>query len=164
MKNKNVGFLVVGIAIVMGLLVLVFNNGMRDVVNQSCSHGPSCSMWGTIKTQTWIGITLVGIVLVVGLVLIFTKEEERIIVKIKKIKEKIKKKSKPIDYSKLGRDEKVVVKVIEEAKGAIFQSDIVDKSEFSKVKVTRILDKLEGQGLIERKRRGMTNMVVLSDR
>ena len=43
----------------------------------------------------------------------------------------------------------------------IFQSDLVEKTEFDKVKVSRILDKLEGRQLIERKRRGMTNVVVL---
>ena len=30
----------------------------------------------------------------------------------------------------------------------------------SKVKITRILDKLEASGLVERKRRGMTNVVM----
>ena len=31
----------------------------------------------------------------------------------------------------------------------------------NKVKITRILDKLEGMGILERKRRGMTNVVIL---
>ncbi len=46
------------------------------------------------------------------------------------------------------------------AEGAAFQSDLVDKSGYSKVKVTRILDKLEGRGFVERRRRGLSNMVV----
>ncbi|PIN91750.1 hypothetical protein COU61_01900 [Candidatus Pacearchaeota archaeon CG10_big_fil_rev_8_21_14_0_10_35_13] len=48
-----------------------------------------------------------------------------------------------------------------EGDGTLFQSDLVDKSGFDKVKVTRILDKLEGKGFIERKRRGMSNVVIL---
>ncbi|RLE76927.1 MAG: transcriptional regulator, partial [Thermoprotei archaeon] len=32
---------------------------------------------------------------------------------------------------------------------------------FSKAKVSRILDKLEAMGLVERKRRGMSNIVLL---
>ena len=59
-------------------------------------------------------------------------------------------------------EEKKLYELTEEAGGAIFQADLVEKSGFSKVKVSRILDKLEGRGLIERKRRGMTNMVIIS--
>ena len=43
----------------------------------------------------------------------------------------------------------------------MFQSDIAEKTGFDKVKVTRVLDRLEGKQLIERKRRGMTNIVIL---
>ena len=54
-----------------------------------------------------------------------------------------------------------MIRAREKSNGTIFQSDLVEKSDFSKVKVSRILDKLEGRQLIERKRRGMTNVVVL---
>jgi len=63
--------------------------------------------------------------------------------------------------NKLNDDEKLVFDKIIESEGTIFQSDLVDKTKFTKVKVTRLLDKLEGKGLIERKRRGMTNVVIL---
>ncbi|MBI4983154.1 MarR family transcriptional regulator [Candidatus Woesearchaeota archaeon] len=45
--------------------------------------------------------------------------------------------------------------------GSAYQSDLIKETRLTKVKVTRILDKLEGRGLIERKRRGMTNIVIL---
>lgn len=57
-------------------------------------------------------------------------------------------------------EERRLYDLINEAEGAIFQAELVEKTGFSKVKVSRILDKMEGRGLIERKRRGMTNMVV----
>jgi len=41
------------------------------------------------------------------------------------------------------------------------ESDLVEKSGLSKVRITRILDKLEARGVLERRRRGMTNAVVL---
>ncbi len=59
----------------------------------------------------------------------------------------------------LGDDEKKLYKMVV-AEGAVFQGDIVDKSGYSKVKVTRILDKLEGRGFVERRRRGLANMIV----
>ena len=161
MKNKNVGYLIVGISIVIGIIVLIFNLGLKNIVGQTCTHGPTCSMFDTIAIQTYISLAIAGLILVIGLFLIFSKEEviEKIIEKKQKIH--VEKKRKPIDYSKLDKDEKVVVKIVEEADGTIFQSDLVEKTEFSKVKVSRILDKLEGRQLLERKRRGMTNVVVL---
>jgi len=53
-----------------------------------------------------------------------------------------------------------LVKIIE-SDGSIIQSDLVERTKFNKVKVTRILDRLEGMNLIERRRRGMTNIVML---
>lgn len=61
----------------------------------------------------------------------------------------------------LSQEEKRLYSLIEGEEGAIFQAELVEKSGYSKVKVSRILDKLEGKGLIERKRRGMTNMVII---
>ncbi len=159
MKNKNVGYLITGIAIVIGIIVLIFNIGLKNIVGQTCSHGPACSMYDTISVQTWISMAIAGLVLIIGLFLIFSKEETKIITKTKKIH--IEKKREPINYSNLDKDEKIIIKSIEEADGTIFQSDLVEKSGFDKVKVTRILDRLEGRKLIERKRRGMTNVVVL---
>lgn len=161
MKNKNVGFLITGIAIVIGIIVLIFNLGMRNIVIQSCGHGSQCPMYGTIALQTYISLAIAALVLVIGLFLIFSKEEKEIVIKKVKHRIEVEKKRKPIDYSKLSKEEKTVIKVIEEADGTIFQSDLVEKSGFSKVKVSRILDRLEGRQLIERKRRGMTNVVVL---
>jgi len=161
MKNKNVGFLIAGIAVVIGIIVGIFNYGLRSIVDDTCTHGAACGMYSTIAIQTWISLAIAGLVFVIGLFLIFSKEEviEKVIVKKQKIH--VEKKRKPIDYSKLDKDEKIIAKVVEEADGTIFQSDLVEKSKFSKVKVSRILDKLEGRQIIERKRRGMTNVVVL---
>jgi uncharacterized membrane protein len=159
MKNRNVGFLIIGIAIVIGIIIGIFNYGLRSIVTDSCSHGPECSMYDTISIQTWVSLAIAGLVLVIGLFLVFSKEETKIITKTKKVT--VEKKRKPVDYSKLDKEEKVIIKIIEDSDGTIFQSDLVDKSEFSKVKVSRILDRLEGKQMIERKRRGMTNVVVL---
>ena len=160
MKNKNVGFLITGIAIVIGIIILIFNLGLKSIVSGSCSM-IDCPMYKTIAIQTYISLAIAGLILVIGLFLIFSKEEIREKIIVKKIKQLVEKKRKPIDYSKLDKDEKVLMKVIEESDGTIFQSDLVEKSGFTKVKVSRILDRLEGRQILERKRRGMTNVVVL---
>ena len=89
--------------------------------------------------------------------LIFSKESERVIVKHKTIREK----QKPIDTSKLDDREKKVVRMLQEENGVIFQKTLMEKMEIGKVGITRLLDKLEAKQIIERKRRGMNNVVVL---
>lgn len=61
----------------------------------------------------------------------------------------------------LDADEQRIVALIEQAEGGAYQSDLITKSGFSKVKMTRVLDRLETKGVIERRRRGMTNLVLL---
>jgi uncharacterized membrane protein len=58
-------------------------------------------------------------------------------------------------------DEKRIVEIIIDEGGTMFQSELVEKSGYSKSKVSLVLDKLEAKRILERKRRGMTNAVVL---
>ncbi|MFH0832351.1 MAG: hypothetical protein V1900_01350 [Candidatus Aenigmatarchaeota archaeon] len=166
MKNRVVGIMIVGIAILIGFIVFSFNRALTDIVNTQCSHGSSCPMWGTIDFQTNVGIALMAFVIIIGLYLIFFGREEKIVTKIKKVHQQVEPKNiTKENYQKilgsLSKDEKFVFEKIIESQGTIFQSDLVDKTKFSKVKVTRIIDKLEGRRLVERRRRGMTNVVVL---
>lgn len=69
---------------------------------------------------------------------------------------------KKIDISKLDADEKKVYDLLKTKEGGTaYQTLLVQETGFSKVKITRVLDKLETKSIIERKRRGMTNLVVL---
>ncbi|MBW2990582.1 MarR family transcriptional regulator [Candidatus Woesearchaeota archaeon] len=164
MKNKNVGIIIIGIAVLIGFIVFSFNRAMTDIVSTSCSHGESCPMWGTINFQTNVSLGIMVFVILVGLYLVFFAKEQKIITKT--VKEQVKpKKITKENYQKIMKDlneeEKLVLEKIIESEGTIFQSDLVDKTGFTKVKVTRILDKLEGKNILERKRRGMTNVVIL---
>jgi len=161
MENKNVGYLIIGIAIILIAIIFIFNSALQDIVGASCTavgHGDSCPMYNTITQQTYLALAIVGVLVIIGLVLIFTKPKEKII--IKKIKEKTIKKH--IDISGLRQEDKQVLKLIQE-QGTMFQADIIEKTNFGKAKVSRIIDRLEGKGIVERKRRGMTNVVVLKD-
>ena len=163
MKNRIVGVIIIGIAILIGFIIFSFNRALTNIVNTACSHGSDCPMWQTIDVQTNISIGIMAFVVIIGLYLIFFGKEEKIITKIKTLKQQIEpKKITKENYQKimsdLNKDEKNVFGKIIEMQGTILQSDLVNKTGFTKVKVTRILDKLEGRGLIERKRRGMTNV------
>lgn len=166
MKNRIVGFLIIGIATLIGFIIFSFNSALTNIVSTACSHGISCPMWETIDFQTNVSLAIMSLTIIIGIYLIFFGKEEKIITRIKKIKEQAKpKRITKENYRKimedLNKDEKQVFESVIEAQGSIIQSNLVDKTKFSKVKVTRILDKLEGRGLIERKRRGMSNIIIL---
>ena len=112
-----------------------------------------------LKNPYVIAGCLVFLVLIIGLVIMFSKPSEKIIVK--KVKERIQKKK--LDLSGLDKDEKKVIGILQRENGTMFQATLTEELGAGKVKITRILDKLEAKQLIERKRRGMNNVVVLKN-
>jgi len=64
-------------------------------------------------------------------------------------------------FPKLDEQEKQVYDLLKSHEGSLYQSDILKEAQLSKVKLTRLLDKMEQKGILERKRRGMTNIIVL---
>ena len=166
MRNKIAGLIVLGIDLLMGVIIFIFNKALTEIVSTSCSHGPSCPMWGTINAQTKISVAIMIFVALIGLYLVFFGEETKIITKIKRVKEQLEpKKLTKENYEKimktLDADEKTVLGKVIESEGTLFQSSLIESTGLSKVKVTRILDRLEGKDLVERKRRGMTNVIIL---
>ncbi len=157
MENKTVGLIISGIAVVIGIIIFIFNSALKTIVGTTCTHGPSCTMYDTIRTQTWLSLAIAGIILIIGIAFMFIKPKEKLV--IKTIKEKKKKK----DYSSLDKKEKQVVDLLLNEGNAMFQADLMEKLNIGKVGLTRLLDKLEAKQLIERKRRGMNNIVVLKD-
>lgn len=160
MKNKNVGYLISGISILIMAIVFLFNKGLKDIVADTCTHGLTCTMYDTISLQTYLSLSIAGLVLIIGIFFIFSKENERIV--IQKVKEKHK--EKKLDLSNLDSEEKRVISILQSESGAVFQSSLSEKLGVGKVKMTRLMDKLESKGFIERKRRGMNNIIVLKNK
>ncbi|GAB3328015.1 MarR family transcriptional regulator [Haloplanus rallus] len=63
---------------------------------------------------------------------------------------------------RLTSNEELVYQTVLEADGVLPQSEIVDQTDLSKATVSRTLDSLEAKDLVERKRRGMGNTVLLT--
>ncbi len=162
MENKFVGYLLLGISILFIIIILMFNSTLKEIISSSCGaeHSIVCPMNQTVNQQTYLALSIVGLLLIVGTVLIFSKPQKEIIFKTKTIEKKAQKKK--IDTSELKSEEKSVFELIQNNK-AVFQADLIEKTGFGKAKMTRIIDRLEGRGLVERKRRGMTNVVVLKE-
>jgi uncharacterized membrane protein len=159
MENKKVGWLILGIGGIFSLIVFIFNQSLKQILDTTCDHGSFCTMHDTMTAQLGLSISIILVIISIGLYIMFSKPEEKIIEKttIKTIKEKKKK----INLSGLNEKEKKVIEFIQNENGVIFQADLKEKLEIGKVGITRLLDKLEAKQLIERKRRGMNNIVVL---
>jgi uncharacterized membrane protein len=132
---------------------------LEKIVATSCTHGESCPMYGTINVQKTISYVLMGILILVAIAFFFRKEPEAIIHKI--VEKETVKEAKPINLDKLDSEEKKIVQLLQVHEGSMYQSDIIKETNWTKVRVTRLLDKLEGKKVIDRKRRGLANVVIL---
>lgn len=150
--------MIIGVALVFFLVVMSFNNALEEIVNTSCDHGPTCPMYTTLSTQKIISYSLIGLLVLIGLMVTFFIKEKKLPQETKKVLTEEEKKHK---LEHLDNEEKKVMELLINNQGSMYQSDVMKETQLSKVKVTRILDKLEGKMLLERKRRGMTNIVIL---
>ncbi len=158
MENKHVGIMIIGVTIIFFFIVMSFNVALENIINETCTHGPTCPMYTTLKTQKIISYGLIGMLTLVGAFVAFFMHEKKLPPETKKtLSEEEKKRA----LENLDEEEKQVMNLVLREQGSIYQSDLIKDTRLTKVKVTRILDKLEGRGLIERKRRGMTNIVIL---
>ena len=148
--KKHLGVILMAISLFLMLLTYSFTSYLVDSLNATCpSVGTAeCPHAGNLPWQSYLSYTLSVLLLAIGAFLYFSKEGIT------------HKHPSKIKMSNLDKEEKKLVSLINESDGTLFQSELVEKSGFDKVKVTRILDKLEGKNVIERRRRGMTNVVI----
>jgi len=165
-KHRLAGILIL---ICCSLLLLILTGVQNDIQSWSLTlceafaNNPNLEMAQcpvhTTNVSSLLNLAFVPTIFLIciGLYLIFMKSNKAETSKL--VHEKIEhKKKSEIPY--LNSEEKKIYELVNDS-GSIYQSDLMKKTDFSKVKITRILDKLENKDLIERKRRGMTNIVVL---
>lgn len=163
MENKHVGWLVVGISIVIVGIIFLFNNAMQEIVAEGCPlqfhDGARCPAYRTIEQQTYLSLAIVGVLIVLGAVLTLSKPGQKAVIrrvgKLPRINALRKKES-------LTSEERGILELLSKS-GPAFQATLIEQSGFGKAKMTRVLDRLENRGFVERKRRGMTNIVVLRE-
>ena len=152
------------ILIVLGLAVIVVNGLIQNSFEEhgvflcdAVSANPALDMaqcpahTSSIPTLVSIGFVLGALVMVFGVILML---------QITPLSNKTPKRK--IDLSNVHGDAKKVCELLIQSSGTMYQSELIKKTEISKVKMTRILDHLEHDlQIVERKRRGMTNIVIL---
>lgn len=147
-----------GIAIVLAGIVFLFKTSLEDYIYATCpllhdTDATECPATKTLKQQAYLAYFLVSVIAIIGLILATIKPEKIIVIK------KIKDKKIEIDTKEFSKEEKNIISLLSKEK-TMFQADLIEKTQMNKAKVTRILDKLENKNILERKRRGLTNIVV----
>lgn len=156
MNPQRLGIIIAAVSIItIALLVyamIEIDNSMR--VSCELIHGKeyaSVCPYHQEMGVTWIPVlasVLIGGLGGIGLYLALSKNEKFI-------------EEKEYDLSKLDDAEKKLFYRIKKDKQGVYQSTLAQEMQLSKVQLTRVLDKLEGLQLVERKRRGLTNIVVV---
>lgn len=163
MKPRYLGMAIVAISLIVLSSLFYLNSILSKQTLENCiqfcnmQKDSSCSIESCISNgqhndhENVISTLelLVAFLTGIGFYLSLTKAEKII-------------EQKKYDLTKLNSEEKNVFHFIKENKDkGVYQSNIVEHFNFPKSKVSRILDKLEQTEIIERKRRGMTNIIVL---
>ncbi len=154
--NKAIGaVLILSSLLIAGIMAYMLNE-LGEKANESCDCGEDfCEMKQfDIPAVFYVGAGATLLVFVSGLLLALRKDQER---------PDERRKNWMQTARDLDSDEKSLYLMVAERDGAMFQSELVEKTGHTKVRVTRMLDKLEAKGLIERRRRGLTNIIVLKD-
>ena len=158
MESKHVGIILMFIGLVS--MIVVYSYTMNTInlnmeLHKNCPLPEGvCPYSRSVPHEAVYGFTLNGALIVFGgYLFIFSKKSEKVGMMKKAEIQKISK--------SLENDDKKVYQTIVSSDGFIFQNELVEKTGLNKVKITRILDKLEGKGLVERRRRGMSNVVVI---
>ena len=149
MEDKHVGYMVLGFCLAILFLIISYDISLAQIVNEGCSHGSECPMYGTLQLQRTISFTLLGILTLAGLYFILSKRIHKVA------------KERKRNNILLTAEERQIINLLKSNDNSIYQSELIKKTDKSKVQITRILDKLEAKKVIDRKRRGMTNIIML---
>lgn len=152
-KVLGIVLMVIGVVLMSIMLLIQANHESQAVfMCEAVSENPALEMEDCPAhdpVQTWLitsGFIIAGIIISVGAYAYISSVER---------------KEKKVSRRNLDSDEIKLIEILERNQGACYQSKLVEDTEFSKVKVTRILDKLEQKEIIERKRRGMSNLITI---
>lgn len=160
-NKKTIGAIMLIFGILIIVLTITFKVQKDAMVHAVSSNTQSCFLNDGTCLHTdfsdsplYFGFSLATAVIAYGVFLLASRESEN-------DHKRVKRKSDSKMIKELPEEEQKVMNLLHKNEGSIFQSDIVKELNITKVKATRLLDRLEGKGLIERKRRGMTNVVLL---
>lgn len=156
--QKKIGLVVVVFSLILFSVIYYMTDTITRLkveLHKTCPLPPEeCPYKSSVPIESLAAFIFAAAMGIFGSFLTFTatSTEKIALGEKRKIKELMK---------NLSEEEKKIYNTISSSNGFIFQSDLMGKTGFSKVKISRILDRLEAKNLVERRRRGMANAVVL---
>ena len=157
-KNSFIGIGLIVVAIVLAMVVGYFRYTVAVVQADQCGMSVyECLHARNVPPEVFAGYAIAIAIAAAGIYLIASE------LRSAKLKSKSAEEFHKVAVALRG-DEKKLYDMVAVSDGVMFQSDLVEKSGLQKVKVSRVLDRLEAQGLLERRRRGMSNVVVLKNK
>jgi uncharacterized membrane protein len=158
--NREMAGIVAVLLLLFVAAVFFYNNALNELAAGSCSDLPgACPHEKVVDTQNAVIAVLVGVVAIMAAWLGYSAHRAKPPAQAAGAAQPAAKRRK-VSSADLPPEEQKVAEIINSTGGSVFQSDIMKKTGYSKVKVSRVLDRLEHKGLVERKRRGMANLVV----
>ncbi len=162
-SNKKLGLVLIILAVVLLILLVSvkFEDDKRDAyLCEAVAADPHMSMdqcpVHTDRTASWVLFLSFGITFLIlagGVYLVFGGSMP------------------PLPAQEMGLPAEALAKLDEEERrvydllllhdGSLYQSDLIRETGMSKVRMTRLLDRMQGKKIVDRRRRGMTNIVVL---
>lgn len=163
-SKKTLGYSLIVLSVLLSIIIIFFKvnfDSQAVFLCKAIENDPVLTMedcpahTSSIPWLIILSFAISSLIFVAGLYLaIFDRKRD--------LGNKVKKTFMEFNPSSLNQEEKIVYDFIKEKGGSVYQSDIVKSLEMSKVKTTRILDTLEHDyNILERKRRGMTNIIFL---
>jgi hypothetical protein len=161
-ENKAMVGVVIALLLLFAVSVFFYNRTLNDLAAGSCTDAPgACPHEKIVETQN----AIIGVLLLVIIAMVVFLAYQLYWAKADGGKPNAEapsaKNARKVDASALDADEKKVLEIVQAGSGSVFQSEIIGKLGYSKVKISRVLDRMEQKGIVERKRRGMANLVVL---
>jgi len=161
--DKRIGFVFILIALVIGAIAVADKMNTEKLITEYQNQTGTCYIGGTClheqSSTTFIILAVAaGVIFVIGAVIIFLSMRDK---KIHKEQKKEEKKPKIEKKLSLTQEQKKLYDILMESDGSMLQGELVQKSGMNKVSVSRILDKMEMQNVVERRRHGMSNIVVV---
>ena len=154
-KLKTVGLIITAISVLSFIALLYVSLDIAEAKHLACPGVISgCTVLGHFPYSSFFGMGALIFLMITGL-WISTKARDEISFTMKSDSDFMK------TVGELKGDDKVVYNMLVDNEGTMFQNELIKGIGYSKVKVSRLLDRLEMKNIIERRRRGMANLIVL---
>ena len=156
-ENRNLMAILAAVFLLFAVAIYSYKTTLSQIAEEACSSQEPCSHERIVWAQdTVIAVLLIAMAaMAAGYFMLARKNTGE-----GGLAEKQSGRRK-VDISMLEPDERKVVAILQAGGGPVFQGEIKNKLGYSKVKVSRILDRMEHRGFVEKRKRGMANLVVL---